>query len=86
MSMLYIVDVLRKLVFLWCFANEYRKITLIIKSKNTIIVAILYGYYSHIMVPTNNMIKLSIIIPAYNVANWIDDCICSCMNQDMNLG
>ncbi|WP_336616273.1 glycosyltransferase family A protein [Bacteroides acidifaciens] len=24
--------------------------------------------------------------PAYNVANWIDDCICSCMNQDMNLG
>lgn len=32
------------------------------------------------------MIKLSIIIPAYNVANWIDDCICSCMNQDMNLG
>lgn len=30
--------------------------------------------------------KVSIIIPAYNVAKWIDDCICSCINQDMVLG
>ncbi|MCS2893473.1 glycosyltransferase family 2 protein [Parabacteroides faecis] len=31
------------------------------------------------------MMKLSIVIPVYNVANWIDDCIRSCMNQDMAL-
>ena len=47
--MLYIVDVLRKLVFCGVFANEYRKITLIINQKYNSLWAILYGYYSHIM-------------------------------------
>lgn len=32
------------------------------------------------------MMKFSIIIPAYNVENWIDDCIRSCINQDLVLG
>lgn len=32
------------------------------------------------------MMKISIIITAYNVARWINDCICSCINQDLVLG